>query len=52
MTVGNAVTAFAGVMIIVSLLLTHYVNPNFVWLPLLSALTFLNHHLPAFAQRR
>ena len=31
MTVGNAVTAFAGVMIIVSLLLTHFVNPNFVW---------------------
>ena len=31
MTVGNAVTAFAGVMILVSLLLTHYVHPNFVW---------------------
>ncbi len=31
MTVGNAVTAFAGVMIFVSLLLTHYVHPNFVW---------------------
>ncbi len=31
MTVGNAVTAFAGVMIIVSLLLTHYVHPNFFW---------------------
>lgn len=31
MTVSNAVTAFAGVMIIISLLLTHYVHPNFVW---------------------
>jgi len=31
MTVNNAVTAFAGVMIFVSLLLTHYVHPNFVW---------------------
>jgi hypothetical protein len=31
MTISNAVTAFAGVMIIISLLLTHYVHPNFVW---------------------
>ena len=31
MTVSNAVSAFAGVMIIISLLLTQYVNPNFVW---------------------
>ncbi len=31
MTINNAVSAFAGVMIIVSLLLTHYVHPNFVW---------------------
>lgn len=31
MTVNNAVTAFAGVMIFVSLLLTYYVHPNFVW---------------------
>jgi hypothetical protein len=31
MTLNNAVTAFAGVMVIVSLLLTHYVHPNFVW---------------------
>ena len=32
MTVGNAVNAFAGVMVIVSLLLTRYVDGNFVWL--------------------
>ena len=32
MTIANAVTAFAGVMIIISLLLTYYVHPNFVWL--------------------
>jgi len=31
MTISNAVSAFAGVMIIISLLLTHYVHPNFVW---------------------
>ncbi len=31
MTVSNAVSAFAGVMIIISLLLTHFVHPNFVW---------------------
>ncbi len=31
MTISNAVTAFAGVMIIISLLLTHFVHPNFVW---------------------
>ncbi len=31
MTISNAVSAFAGVMIIISLLLTHFVNDNFVW---------------------
>ena len=31
MTISNAVSAFAGVMIIISLLLTRYVDPNFVW---------------------
>lgn len=31
MTVANAVTAFAGAMVLVSLLLTYYVHPNFVW---------------------
>lgn len=31
MTINNAVTAFAGVMIFISLLLTHYVSPHFVW---------------------
>lgn len=31
MSVDRAVLAFAGVMVIVSLLLTHYVHPNFVW---------------------
>jgi hypothetical protein len=31
MTLNNAITAFAGVMVIVSLLLTYYVHPNFVW---------------------
>ncbi len=31
MTISNAVSAFAGVMIIISLLLTHFVHDNFVW---------------------
>lgn len=32
MTVDRAVQAFAGVMVIVSLLLTKFVHPGFVWL--------------------
>jgi hypothetical protein len=32
MTVDRAVLAFAGTMVLVSLLLTHYVHPGFVWL--------------------
>ncbi len=32
MSADRAVLAFAGIMVIVSLLLTHYVHPNFVWL--------------------
>jgi len=31
MTINNAVTAFAGVMVLISLLLTYFVHPNFVW---------------------
>lgn len=32
MTVDNGVRIVAGVMVLVSLLLTAYVHPNFVWL--------------------
>ncbi len=32
MTVGNAVNAMAGAMVLISLALTYYVHPNFVWL--------------------
>jgi hypothetical protein len=32
MTVDRAVLAFAGIMILVSLALTYYVHPGFVWL--------------------
>ncbi len=32
MTVSNAVTAMAGAMVLISLALTYYVHPNFVWL--------------------
>lgn len=32
MTLDRAVQAFAGIMVIVSLLLTRFVHPNFFWL--------------------
>jgi hypothetical protein len=32
MSVDRAVLAFAGIMVLVSLLLTHFVHPGFVWL--------------------
>lgn len=32
MTLDSAVLRFAGVVILVSLLLAHYVNPNWIWL--------------------
>lgn len=31
MHIDRAIMAFAGVMILISLLLTHFVHPNFVW---------------------
>ena len=31
MTLNNAVTAFAGVMVLISVLLTYFVHPNFIW---------------------
>jgi hypothetical protein len=32
MTIDRAVLAFAGTMVLISLLLTYYVHPGFVWL--------------------
>jgi len=32
MTISNAVTAFAGVMVLLSVVLTTWVSPHFVWL--------------------
>lgn len=32
MTLDRAVLAFAGTMVLVSLLLTYYIHPGFVWL--------------------
>jgi len=32
MTLQNAVRAFAGIMVLVSVALTYYVHPNFIWL--------------------
>ena len=34
MTVERALLVFAGSMVLLSVLLTHYVHPNFVWLTL------------------
>ncbi|GAA0424551.1 DUF2892 domain-containing protein [Cocleimonas flava] len=31
MTINNAVTAFAGVMVLISVALTYFVHPNFIW---------------------
>ena len=31
MSIERAVLAFAGIMVLVSLLLTHFVHPGFVW---------------------
>ncbi|MFB2533242.1 DUF2892 domain-containing protein [Paracoccus sp. p4-l81] len=32
MTVGRALLAFAGIMVLISVALSHWVHPNFVWL--------------------
>ncbi|WP_299874859.1 DUF2892 domain-containing protein [uncultured Cocleimonas sp.] len=31
MTINSAVTAFAGVMVLISVALTYFVHPNFIW---------------------
>lgn len=48
MTISNAVTAFAGVMIIISLLLTHYVHPNFVWFTVFIAVNLFQQSFTGF----
>ena len=48
MTVNNAVTAFAGVMVLVSLLLTYYVHPNFVWFTVFIGVNLLQSSFTGF----
>jgi hypothetical protein len=48
MTISNAVSAFAGVMIIISLLLTHYVHPNFVWFTVFIGLNLFQQAFTGF----
>ena len=48
MTVANAVTAFAGVMVLVSLLLTYYVHPNFVWFTVFIGLNLIQSAFTGF----
>ena len=48
MTVGNAVTAFAGAMVLISLALTYYVHPNFVWLTVFVGVNLLQSAFTGF----
>jgi len=48
MTVGNAVTAFAGAMVLISLALTYYVNSNFVWLTVFVGVNLLQSAFTGF----
>ena len=48
MTISNAVSAFAGVMIIISLLLTHFVHPNFVWFTVFIGLNLFQQSFTGF----
>lgn len=48
MTVGNAVTAMAGSMVLISLALTYYVHPNFVWLTVFVGVNLLQSSFTGF----
>ena len=48
MTVGNAVTAMAGAMVLISLALTYYVSPNFVWLTVFVGVNLLQSSFTGF----
>ena len=48
MNLDRAVMAFAGVMILISLLLTHYVHPNFVWFTVFIGLNLFQASLTGF----
>ncbi len=48
MTVNNAVTAMAGSMVLISLALTYYVHPNFVWLTVFVGVNLLQSSFTGF----
>lgn len=48
MTVGNAVTAMAGAMVLISLALTYFVHPNFVWLTVFVGVNLLQSSFTGF----
>ena len=48
----KALTAFAGLMVLLSVLLTQFVHANFMWFTCLLAQTCSNRASLAFAQQR
>ena len=48
MTVSNAVTAMAGAMVLISLALTYFVHPNFVWLTVFVGVNLLQSSFTGF----
>jgi len=48
MTVNRAVTAFAGFMVLLSLALTHWVSPNFIWLTVFVGANLLQSSFTGF----
>jgi len=48
MTVSNAVTATAGAMVLISLALTYFVHPNFVWLTVFVGVNLLQSSFTGF----
>jgi Protein of unknown function (DUF2892) len=48
MNLDRAVMAFAGVMVLLSLVLTHYVDPNFIWFTAFIGLNLFQASLTGF----
>lgn len=48
MNLDRAVMAFAGIMVLISLLLTHFVSPNFVWFTAFIGLNLFQASLTGF----
>lgn len=48
MTVERALLVFAGSMVLLSVVLTHYVHPNFVWLTLFVGVNMIQSAFTGF----